>query len=385
MPAPDPAPFAIDIPDEALHDLRARLGRVRWPDEIAGGGWRYGTDPHYLRNLVAYWRDGYDWRREERALNAFDHYRVPLAGIDLHYIHQPGRGPDPLPLLLTHGWPGSVLDFLRILPLLTDPVRHGGDARDAFTVVVPSMPGYGFSFRPGQPRFDLAAIADAEHALMTEVLGFERYASAGADYGAFVSTRLGYLYPQHVAGIHVSLLAIPREPSAAPPATEAEHAFAAQLEHWLAEESAYSHIMGTKPQTLAYALTDSPVGLAAWMVEKFYAWSDCDDDLDAHIGRDVLLTNVMIYWLTGAIGSSFWPYYQRRHGPWIVPAGERVMVPTGYAEFPREILTPPRSLAERIYGDIRRWTRMARGGHFPALEDPQALAAELRAFFRGLR
>ena len=377
-------PFTIAVADAVLLDLKRRLDATRWPDEVTDSNWAFGTDLQYLRTLAEYWRSGYDWRAQEAMLNRFQHFTVPIDGINLHFVHEPGEGGAPLPLLLTHGWPGSVVEFQELIPLLTHPSAHGGDARDAFTVVAPSIPGYGFSFAPNQRRFGLREIADTFQRLMSDVLGYRRYAAHGHDWGAFVSTRLGYAYPESLASIHITLLAVPRErvPGRVPSAEEQR--FYDQLDHWLKEECGYSSIMGTKPQTLAYALTDSPVGLAAWMIEKFRAWSDCGGDLDAHFSRDVLLTNIMLYWVTGAIGSSFWPYYARSHEPWIIPVGEKVIVPTGYAEHPREILTPPRSLAELTYGNITRWTRMRSGGHFPALEAPQQLAEEIRAFFRPL-
>jgi len=381
---PAARPFTIAVADAVLLDLKRRLDATRWPDEVTDSNWAFGTDLQYLRTLAEYWRSGYDWRAQEAMLNRFQHFTVPIDGINLHFVHEPGEGGAPLPLLLTHGWPGSVVEFQELIPLLTHPSAHGGDARDAFTVVAPSIPGYGFSFAPNQRRFGLREIADTFQRLMSDVLGYRRYAAHGHDWGAFVSTRLGYAYPESLASIHITLLAVPRErvPGRVPSAEEQR--FYDQLDHWLKEECGYSSIMGTKPQTLAYALTDSPVGLAAWMIEKFRAWSDCGGDLDAHFSRDVLLTNIMLYWVTGAIGSSFWPYYARSHEPWIIPVGEKVIVPTGYAEHPREILTPPRSLAELTYGNITRWTRMRSGGHFPALEAPQQLAEEIRAFFRPL-
>ena len=382
---PAARPFTIAVADAVLLDLKRRLDATRWPDEVTDSNWAFGTDLQYLRTLAEYWRSGYDWRAQEAMLNRFQHFTVPIDGINLHFVHEPGEGGAPLPLLLTHGWPGSVVEFQELIPLLTHPSAHGGDARDAFTVVAPSIPGYGFSFAPNQRRFGLREIADTFQRLMSDVLGYRRYAAHGHDWGAFVSTRLGYAYPESLASIHITLLAVPRErvPGRVPSAEEQR--FYDQLDHWLKEECGYSSIMGTKPQTLAYALTDSPVGLAAWMIEKFRAWSDCGGDLDAHFSRDVLLTNIMLYWVTGAIGSSFWPYYARSHEPWIIPVGEKVIVPTGYAEHPREILTPPRSLAELTYGNITRWTRMRSGGHFPALEAPQQLVEEIRAFFRPLQ
>jgi len=380
-----PKLFELAVPQAALDDLRQRLARTRWPDEIAGEPWEYGTDLSYLKALCSYWQDGYDWRQHERALNQFKHYKVAVGGIELHYIHEVGEGTNPRPLLLTHGWPGSFYEYHKLIPRLTRPSRFGGRTDDAFTVVVPSMPGHGLSFTPNQPRFGLSEISDSLKSLMVDVLGHSEFAAHGHDWGAFIATRLGYAHPDQIRGIHITLLAIPRRRSATPPRTPDEERFYHQLDHWLKEETGYSQIMGTKPQTLAYALTDSPAGLAAWIIEKFRAWSDCSGDLDKHFGRDVLLTNIMMYWVTGAIGSTFWPYYARLHEPWFVPDGATVNVPTGYAEYPREILTPPRSMAEAFYSNIQRWTRMPRGGHFPALEAPDALAAEIRGFFASLR
>jgi len=379
-----PRPFTVRVPDEVLADLRTRLERVRWPDEIAGEGWRYGTSLAYMKELVAYWRDRYDWRAQEARLNALPQFTLPMGDLDLHFIHAKGVGPSPLPLLVSHGWPGSVWEFHKLIPLLTDPGRHGGDPADAFTVVAPSLPGYGYSFRPTQPRFGVPEIAELLARLMTDVLGYRRFAAHGGDWGAFVTARLGLASPDHLAGIHVTLLGLRRDlPPPAHP-TEEERAYLEELRHWEREETGYGWIQGTRPQTLAYGLTDSPVGLAAWIVEKFRAWSDCGGDVERRFTKDVLLTNVMLYWVTGAINSSFWPYYARRHAGWPIPDGARIEVPTAYASFPREILHPPRAWAERVF-NIRRWTVMPAGGHFAALEEPEALAADLRAFFRDLR
>jgi len=384
-PRADVRPFSVAVTDEVLADLRLRLARARWPDEIPGGGWDYGTDLAYLRELVDYWRDGFDWRAQEQAINRFPQHVVPLAGIDVHFVHVPGNGPAPLPLLLAHGWPGSFWEFHRIIPLLTDPGRFGGDPADAFTVVAPSLPGYGFSFRPGQRRFDLAAIANMLGDLMTDVLGYERFAAQGGDWGAAVVGRLALARPERLVGIHLNLLfALPEVVPGDRQPTDEESAYLADLDRWRTEERGYQAIQGTKPQTLAYALTDSPVGLAAWLVEKFRSWSDCGGDVERSISRDVMLTNIMLYWVTGAIGSSFWPYYAVRHGAPALARGERVEVPTAHTAFPAEIIRPPRSYAEQIY-NITRWTPMPSGGHFAALEQPEALAEDVRAFFRDYR
>ena len=380
-----PQPFTLTIPDTAIADLRVRLALTRFPDQAPGEPWQFGTDVTWLRDLVRYWHDRFDWRAQEAALNAFPQFKVALAGIDLHYLHVPGVGPNPAPLLLLHGWPGSVFEFLDIIPRLTDPARFGGDAADAFTVIAPSLPGYGLSFAPGQKRFAIDAIADVMAALMTDVLGHQRFAAQGGDWGAFVTSRLGYAYPDRMIGIHINLLTVPRDrPASTQPTVEAQR-YGEELAAWLKEETGYQAIQGTRPQTLAYGLTDSPAGLAAWIGEKFRAWSDCGGVPEHAISRDRMLGNIALYWFTGAIGSSFWPYYARMHAPWPIPPGGTIAVPTGYAAFPREIVRPPRSLAEKIYTNIQRWAPMPRGGHFAAMEQPALLAAEIQAFFRGLR
>jgi pimeloyl-ACP methyl ester carboxylesterase len=380
-----PRPFTLRVPDEAIADLRERLARTRLPDQAPGPPWAYGTDVDWMRGLIAYWRDRFDWRAAEARLNAFPNYKLPLHGIDLHFLQVPGVGSDPLPLLLSHGWPGSVLEFLDIIPRLTDPAAHGADPSDAFTVVAPSLPGYGLSFAPGQPRFGVEAIAACFADLMTGVLGFSRFGTQGGDWGAFITSRLAHDHPDRVIGIHLNLLPLRRDMPAGKAATADEQGWRDELAVWLKEGTGYQWIQGTRPQTLAFALTDSPAGLAAWIIEKFRAWSDCGGDLETVFTKDALLANISLYWFTGAIGSSFWPYYARMHGPWPIPDGGAIIVPTGYCEFPGEMLRPPRSLAERTYTDIRRWSVMPRGGHFAAMEQPEVLAEEIRAFFRPLR
>jgi microsomal epoxide hydrolase len=378
-----PVPFTLHVPEVAIIDLRERLVNARFPDQTPGDPWAYGTDVDYMQELVRYWRS-FDWRSAEAQLNALPQYQVALHGIDLHFLHVPGRGPDPCPLLLSHGWPGSVVEFLEVIPRLTDPARFGGDPADAFTVVAPSLPGYTLSFAPGQTRFGAEAIADCFADLMT-ALGYRRFAAQGGDWGAFITSRLAYAYAERMIGIHLNLMPLRRDPAMVADPTSEERAYLEELNVFLKEETGYQWIQGTRPQTLAFALTDSPVGLAAWIVEKFRAWSDCGGDLESVFTKDQLLANIGLYWFTGAIGSSFWPYYARMHGPWPIPEGATIDVPTGYAAFPREILRPPRSMAERVFTDIRRWTVMAKGGHFAAMEQPDALAEEIRAFFRPLR
>jgi pimeloyl-ACP methyl ester carboxylesterase len=380
-----PEPFELSVSAAEILHLRERLERTRFPDQAPGPAWAYGTDVTWMRQLIAYWRDGFDWRAQEARLNAFPQYKVTLHDIDLHFLHVEGQGPNPCPLLLSHGWPGSVFEFLELVPRLTDPSQFGGDPADAFTVVVPSLPGYGLSFSPGQRRFGVEEIADCFADLMANVLGYKGFGAQGGDWGAYITSRLAYAYSAQLIGIHLNLMPLRRDPTIVTDPTPDEQKFLEELTAWLKDGTGYQWVQGTRPQTLAFALTDSPAGLAAWIVDKFRAWSDCGGDLDSAFTKDTLLANISLYWFTGAIGSSFWPYYSRRHRPWPIPDGCPIAVPTGYCEFPREMLRPPRSLAARTYTDIRRWKVFSRGGHFAALEQPEALAEELREFFRPLR
>jgi microsomal epoxide hydrolase len=276
------------------------------------------------------------------------------------------------------------VEFHKLIPLLTDPARFGGDPADAFTVVAPSLPGYGFSFRPNQPRFGIPRIAEVFAELMTNVLGYDRFAAHGGDWGSFITARLGHAFPQHLVGIHLTMLPIRRDLPRPEQPSEEDERYLADLAAFQREETAYQLIQGTKPQTLAYGLTDSPVGLAGWIVEKLRTWSDCDGDVESVFSRDEILTNIMLYWVTGAIGSSFWPYYARLHEGWPLPDDAYISLPTAYLAFPREIYRPPRSWGERCF-NIQRWTPAPRGGHFAGLEQPELLAQDLREFFRPLR
>lgn len=371
MSAPAPKPFTVHVADADIADLRERLARTRWPDEAPGEPWSTGASLAYTRELAEYWRSQFDWRAWEAKLNAFPQFTVPIGGIDLHFIHVPGRGADPMPLLLSHGWPGSVFEFHKLIPLLTE----------RFTIVAPSLPGYTLSFKPGQKRFGVEDMAGLFAELMTDVLGYKRFGAQGGDWGAFIASVLGLRHAEKLTGIHLNLLAVRRDgklPSA--PSAE-EKVFLDQLKHFLSEETGYQWIQGTKPQTLAFGLNDSPAGLLAWIVEKFRTWTDCDGHPENAVSRDEMLANISLYWFTGAIGSSFWPYWARKHGIWPIPQGETVKAPMGYAAFPKEILSPPRSLAETAYSNIRRWSVMEKGGHFAALEQPEALAREVIAFF----
>ena len=382
--AATPTPFTLDIPQADLDDLKDRLSRTRFPDRTPGEPWAYGTDPDYLRELVGYWRDGFDWRREEAALNAFPQFRVELDGIPLHYLKVEGKGPDPIPLLLLHGWPGSVLEFLELIPLLTDPAAHGAPDVPSFTVIAPSLPGFTLSFRPDQKRFSCEEMADTLAKLIDEVLGIDRYMVQGGDWGAFVGSRIAFDHPDRVRALHLNFLPLRRDAAVAENPTPEEEKYLEELAVFLREETGYQVIQGTRPQTLASALVDSPAGLAAWIAEKFHVWTDNDGRIENAVSRNRMLADISLYWFTGAVGSSFWPYYARAHSPWPIPLGGKVTVPMGYLQSPREILRPPRSAAQRVYTDIRRWEALPKGGHFAALENPTALAGEVRALALGL-
>jgi pimeloyl-ACP methyl ester carboxylesterase len=379
-------PFKIAVDQSVLDDLKRRLANTRWPDEIPSSSWDYGCNLDYLTELVDYWRAGFDWRAQERKLNAFHHFKSKVDGLNIHFIHQQGQGPNPMPLVITHGWPSSFFEMSKIVPLLADPGRHGGDPADAFDVVAPSLPGFGFSERPAQQGIEVQRVADMWAKLMAENLGYPRFAAQGGDIGAGVTSRLGFAHPGKMIGIHVTSVTRPT-PALGPGAsalTEAERAHMDQRERWQQSEGGYSHIQGTKPQTLSYGLNDSPAGLAAWIVEKYRTWSDCGGDVEARFTKDELLTTVTIYWVTQTIGSSTRMYYENQRKVWVMQPGERVRVPSAMALFPQEIARPPREWAERSY-NVCRWTEMPRGGHFAALEEPELLAEDIRAFFRTLR
>ena len=322
--------FKLSVPAADIADLRERLGRTRLPDQAPGPAWEYGADVAWMRKLVEYWRDDFDWRAQEARLNAFTQSKVRLHEIDLHFLHVEGKGRDPFPLLLSHGWPGSVFEFLELIPMLTDPGRFGGDPANSFTVVAPSLPGYGLSFSPGQPRFGVEEIADCFASLMTDVLGYRRFGAQGGDWGSFITSRLAYSYGDRLIGIHLNMMPLRRDPKMVTDPTPEEQKYLEELTTWLKEGTGYQWIQGTRPQTLAFALTNSPAGLAAWIIEKFRAWSDCGGDLESVFTKDELLANISLYWFTGAIGSSFWPYYARLHRPWPVPDHGTIAVPTGY-------------------------------------------------------
>jgi pimeloyl-ACP methyl ester carboxylesterase len=376
-------PFKVAVDDGVMEDLRRRLAGTRWPDEIPASGWDYGSNLAYLKELVEYWRTSFDWRAQEKLINSFNHFRAEVEELNIHFIHERGKGPNPTPLIITHGWPSSFFEMYKIVPLLADPGSHGGDPADAFDVVAPSLPGFGFSDRPTQRGMDILRVADLWAKLMTEKLGYLRFGAQGGDIGAGVTSRLGFAHPENLTGIHLTSVTRPT-PYLGPGARElsdAEKAHLDQREKWQQAEGGYSHIQGTKPQTLSYGLNDSPAGLAAWIVEKYRTWSDCGGDVESRFTKDELLTTITIYWITQTISSSTRMYYENQRQVWSLKSGERVQVPSGIALFPQEISRPPREWAERSY-NVCRWTEMPRGGHFAALEEPELLAQDIRAFFR---
>lgn len=376
----DIRPFVIAVPEEQLAALKVRLRQTRWPAPFAGG-WDYGAAPEFVQHLSEYWEQTFDWRAREAQLNRLPQYRALVGGQGIHFIHQPGTGPAPLPLVLTHGWPGSFVEMERLVPLLADPGSRGGDPADAFDVVVPSLPGFGFSDAPLGPGVNSRQIARLWAELMGG-LGYERFGAQGGDIGAGVSTWLGFDHPERVLGLHLNY--IPgsyRPPLGDQPPTAEEATFLEQVAAWNVEEGGYGHIQGTRPQTLAYGLSDSPAGLAAWIAEKFRAWTDREG---RGVSTEALLTNISLYWFTNTTGSSVRLYRENRLAPLHFGPGERVRPPLSVALFPRELPMPPRSWVERVY-DVRRWTRMPRGGHFAAMEEPEVLAADIRAAFRPFR
>lgn len=378
-------PFRIQIPSGAIDDLRQRLTRTRWPDAIPGTGWEYGADLDYMKQLVDYWLTKFDWRQQEAGLNRFRHFRAEVDGLGVHFIHEMGKGPKPLPIVITHGWPGSFAEMTKIIPLLTDPAAHGGDPADAFDVVVPSMPGYGFSGRPSQRGMNVFRFAELWVKLMAG-LGYPRFGAQGGDFGAGVSTALGLYHADHIIGLHLNYIPGSYRPFlvGTDEISDVEKQFLADDEKWWADEGGYAHVQLTHPQSVSFGLNDSPVGLAAWIVEKFRAWGDCGGDVERRFSKDELLTNVMIYWATETISSANRLYFEARLRPMHFQKSQRVTVPCGIAHFPKEAPFPPRPWVERGY-NIQRWNDLPSGGHFAALEEPELLAEDIRAFFRPLR
>ena len=381
-------PFRIAVPDADLDDLRARLANTRWPDEVDGAGWDYGAPLAWVQDMCRYWADGYDWRAREQAINRFEQFRTEIDGVGIHFLHVRSPEPDAFPLILSHGWPGSVVEFLDSIGPLTDPSAHGGQASDAFHLVIPSLPGYGFSDRPSERGWGTVRTGRAWATLM-ERLGYERYGAQGGDWGAIVTRHLAEHHADRLLGAHFNMLfAFPDADDPDPMAgvTEAEMAALGEMGTRMADGTGYMAIQSTKPQTLSFGLTDSPAGLGAWILEKFHVWSDLrDGDVVETFGWDRLLDNLMAYWVTGTAGSAARLYAESRLAgtsadqPWT----GRVDVPTGYAAHPFELLQVPRAWGEKRYR-IVHWSEMDKGGHFAAFERPGPFVDDLRAFRRTL-
>ncbi len=379
--------FAVRIDGGAIADLHDRLARTRWPDELEAESWSYGASLTDLKRMTDYWRDGFDWRVQEADINSFSQFRASIDGCGIHFIHERGRGPAPIPLLISHGWPGSFVEMLELAPRLADPARFGGDPRDAFDVVIPSLPGYGFSDRPKAPGMTPLRMAELFAALM-EGLGYGSYGVQGGDWGATISTWIARRFPERVRMLHLNWIPGSYQPSLggdAEPLSDAEAAFRAKMAA-AATHGVSTHvgIHASRPQTLGYGLNDSPVGLAAWLIDKFRMLADCDGDIENAIDLDRLLTNVSVYWFTKTITSSIRLYREAGSQPLRFAAGERILPPLAFASFPGEVATPPPEWVARVF-DIKRWTGMARGGHFAAMEQPEALAEDIRAAFRPWR
>jgi len=378
-------PFRVEVEDAVLADLRLRLEETRLPIAPEGAGWRYGSDLGYMRNLAEHWLERYDWRRWEAALNRFPQFRAAVGGLNIHYIIEQGSGARPLPLLLTHGWPGSVFEFDQIIEPLAHPERFGADAGDAFTVIAPSLPGYGFSDAPATPMAP-RDIARLWHELMTQVLGFERFAAQAGDWGSVVTSWLAFDRPQSLAAIHLTMPgARPYTGEGAEPLDESETEWVAAMSRRLKAEGAYQEIQGSKPQSLAYGLTDSPLGLAAWIIEKFHGWSGGGADTPPPFDPDRLITNVMLYWL-GGINAANWLYWSVRHGGrFTLGRGERIEVPTGFAFLPQDLMAmPPERWTRRAYNVVHR-CEFPDGGHFAAMQKGPPLIEDVRQFFRRFR
>ena len=378
--------FQINVSQETLDDLRKRLSGTRWTEGIKGEGWDYGTNPAYLRELCAYWQNEFNWRKQEAELNSFNHFRADLDGFGIHFIHERGKGKDPLPIILTHGYPDSFVRFLKIIPMLTAADTDGF----SFDVVAPSLPGYGFSDRPNEAGTTFR-IADLWAKLMIQELGYQRFAAHGGDWGSMVTEHLARSYSDSLVGIHLTDVPFSHMFQKPGDVTPGETKYLAKMKEFQKKEGAYAMIQGTRPQSLACGLNDSPAGLAAWIVEKFRAWSDCGGDVEKRFTKDELLTNVMIYWSTETINSSFLPYYDFMNAGALRWISEKVkewvgssQTPAAFAIFPNDLVNAPREWAERFY-NVQRWTEMAHGGHFAAMEEPELLVEDLRAFFRPLR
>tara|TARA_B110000444_G_C18840944_1_gene598916 strand:- start:1939 stop:3087 length:1149 start_codon:yes stop_codon:yes gene_type:complete len=372
-------PFTLNVSSEVIEFIRQRVSTYPWHEMPCDGGWEYGTNIDYMKDLCQYWIEDFDWRKQEKQINQFNNFKTKVDNIDVHFIHEKGSGPNPRPLIISHGWPGSITEFLHIIEPLAHPERFGGNVEDAFDVVAPSLIGYGFSGKPPRP-YGPRKMAQIFNTLMTERLGYKSYIAQGGDWGGAVSTWLGFDYPESCSGIHINIMPM-RHPDG--PKGQEEKAWALSFEQDQISQNGYRTQQGTKPQTLSYAMMDSPVGIAAWLIEKFNSWSDvANNDIESAHSKDTLLTNIMIYIITRTFNTASWIYYAREEegGRIMSPEGKRVEVPVGCALFPAEMSSwPPRSYVERVY-NVAHWTEMHRGGHFAAMEEPDSLIEDIRKF-----
>ena len=376
--------FQIQIADKKLEELSSRLSKTRWPDQLKDSDWERGMKKDYLQYLVDYWQNGYDWRSQEKELNCYSQFKCKIGGIDIHFIWEKGKGKNPTPIILTHGWPDSFLRYKKIINKLTDPARFGGDPNDSFDVIIPSLPGFGFSDKPEHNGNNNAHVAELWIKLMTEKLGYTKFAAAGGDIGSGVTRYMALNHPNLLIGIHLTDVGIIRDLLMAPDESKlstAEITYKKTAQQWMAQEAGYISIQSTKPQTLSYGLSDSPVGTAAWILEKFRSWSDCNGQLENSYSKDELLTNVMIYWLTNTLSSSVNMYYENAHS---LPAMGKIEVPTGIALFAQDILLPPKEWTIKNL-NIVQWTEMPRGGHFTAMEEPDLFVEDICKFYRQLK
>ena len=373
-------PFRIDASDLALDDLKRRIHATRWPDPETVDDWSQGIPLAYVQEVCAYWAEKYDWREREARLNEFPQFRTEIEGCDIHFVHARSKHENALPLVISHGWPGSIVEFQKVIGPLSDPTAHGGDAADAFHVVCPSLPGYGFSGKPTKTGWGVARIADAWGQLMLR-LGYERYVAQGGDWGAMVTTCIGMHDPEHCAGIHLNMpIALP-DPDTLGDLSEREKSAMAGIEHYQQWESGYSKQQSTRPQTVGYGLVDSPTAQAAWILEKFWSWTDCDGHPENLLTRDELLDNVMLYWLPATGASSARLYWESFNSPPLDP----VKVPVGCSIFPKEIFRTSKRWAEKRFGSLLHWNELDKGGHFAAFEQPATFVDEVRSCFRSLR
>jgi epoxide hydrolase len=378
------SPFRVEVPDHVIADLRDRLSRTRYPNQVSGVGWDQGTDIAYLQELIGYWLNTYDWRAHEARLNQLEHFTSTIDGQRIHFVHARSREPDALPLLLSHGWPGSIVEFLDVIGPLTDPLSHGAPSGDAFHVIAPSLPGYAFSGPTTELGWHPRRIGQAYVQLMAD-LGYQRYGVQGGDWGSIVTANMADLDPAHVAGLHLNFVAVPRPKDEDPSRLSQQEAQAVKaMSEWRRTGAGYQEIQGTKPQSLGYGLEDSPAGLAAWITEKFRAWSDCGGDIERSFTKDQLLTNITVYWVTATATSSSRLYYEMRQAGLAAIPNEYVDVPTGIACYPGEVTRPPRRWVERRYR-VTHWAEPPRGGHFAAMEVPDLFVDDVRAFFRTVR